>query len=61
MPQKISLFGAVSTGIGMIIATSCFIPLATGASTVGVTFIIALVLACFINMTSSAPSSPSSR
>ncbi len=54
MPQKISLFGAVSTGIGMIIATSCFIPLATGASTVGVTFIIALVLACFINMTSSA-------
>ena len=50
MQNKISLFGAVSTGIGMIIATSCFIPLASGASTVGITFIIALILVCMVNM-----------
>ena len=37
MQSKIGLFGAVSTGVGMIIATSCFIPLASGASSVSET------------------------
>jgi amino acid transporter len=54
MQKKIGLFGAVSTGIGMIIATSCFIPLASGASTVGTTFIFSLVLVCFVNMLAAA-------
>lgn len=54
MQKKIGLFGAVSTGIGMIIATSCFIPLASGASAVGTPFIAALVLVCFVNMLAAA-------
>ena len=54
MQSKIGLFGAVSTGVGMIIATSCFIPLASGASSVGVTFIPAILLVCAINMLAAA-------
>lgn len=52
--NKIGLFGAVSTGVGMIIATSCFIPLAGGASAVGTTFIFAMILVCFVNMLAAA-------
>lgn len=48
--NKIGLFGAVSTGVGMIIATSCFIPLASGASTIGVTFAAVIAFVCLINM-----------
>ena len=51
MQKKLSLFSAVSTGVGMIIATSCFISLASGASAVGVPFIFAIILTCLINMT----------
>ena len=54
MQSKIGLFGAVSTGVGMIIATSCFIPLASGASSVGVTFIPAILLVCAVNMLAAA-------
>ena len=54
MQSKIGLFGAVSTGVGMIIATSCFIPLVSGASSVGVTFIPAILLVCAINMLAAA-------
>ena len=54
MQSKIGLFGAVSTGVGMIIATSCFIPLASGASSVGITFIPAIILVCAINMLAAA-------
>lgn len=54
MEKKISLFGAVSTGIGMIIATSCFISLASGASTVGTPFIAAIILVCILNMLAAA-------
>ena len=54
MKKKIGLFGVVSTGVGMIIATSCFIPLASGASSVGVAFVPAIVLVCAINMLAAA-------
>ena len=54
MQKKISLFSAISTGVGMIIATSCFIPLATGASTVGISFIFAIVGVCLVNMMAAA-------
>lgn len=50
MTKKIGLFGAVSTGVGMIIATSCFIPLASGASAIGITFAAVVAFVCFINM-----------
>lgn len=48
--KKIGVFGAVSTGVGMLIATSCFISSASGASQVGTPFIIAIVIACMANM-----------
>lgn len=54
MQKKISLFGGVSTGIGMIIATSCFISLASGASAVGTPFIAAIVIVCLLNMMAAA-------
>ncbi|MEE3420510.1 MAG: APC family permease [Lachnospiraceae bacterium] len=48
--KKISVFGAVSTGVGMLIATSCFISSASGASQVGTPFIAAILIACAANM-----------
>lgn len=50
MSKKIGVFGAVSTGVGMLIATSCFISSASGASAVGTPFVIAIVIACIANM-----------
>lgn len=50
MEKKIGIFGAVSTGVGMLIATSCFISSASGSSTVGTPFVIAIVIACIANM-----------
>lgn len=48
--KKISVFGAVSTGVGMLIATSCFVSSARGASAAGTPFILAIVVACAANM-----------
>lgn len=48
--KKIGIFGAVSTGVGMLIATSCFVSSASGSSAVGTPFIIAIVIACIANM-----------
>ncbi len=50
MNKKIGMFGAISTGVGMLIATSCFISSASGASAVGTPFVIAIVIACIANM-----------
>lgn len=50
MSKKIGVFGAVSTGVGMLIATSCFISSASGASAVGTPFVIAIVIVCIANM-----------
>ncbi len=50
MEKKIGIFGAVSTGVGMLIATSCFISSASGASAVGLPFVIAIIIACIANM-----------
>ncbi len=54
MKNKLGLFSAFSTGIGMIIATSCFISLASGASAVGLPFIIAIIIVCLLNMMAAA-------
>ena len=43
MNKKLGLFSAVATGVGMLVATSCFISLASGTSMVGTPFIIAIV------------------
>ena len=50
MNKKLGLFSAVATGVGMLVATSCFITLASGTSMVGTPFIIAIVTACLLNM-----------
>lgn len=50
MNKKLGLFSAVATGVGMLVATSCFISLASGTSMVGTPFIIAIVTACLLNM-----------
>lgn len=50
MNKKLGLFSAVATGVGMLVATSCFISLASGTSMVGMPFIIAIVTACLLNM-----------
>ena len=50
MNKKLGLFSAVATGGGMLVATSCFISLASGTSMVGTPFIIAIVTACLLNM-----------
>ena len=52
MNKKLGLFSAVATGVGMLVATSCFISLASGTSMVGTPFIIAIVTACLLNMLS---------
>lgn len=44
MNKKIGVYGAVSTGVGMLIATSCFISLADGTSTVGLPFLFIIIL-----------------
>lgn len=54
LKKKLGIFSAVSTGMGMIIATSCFISLADGVSTVGTPFIISIVIVCMLNMTAAA-------
>ncbi|MCM1008804.1 MAG: APC family permease [Ruminococcus flavefaciens] len=48
--KKIGIFGAVSTGVGMLIATSCFVSSASGSSLVGTPFVIAIVIACIANI-----------
>ena len=50
MNKKLGLFSAVATGVGMLVATSCFISLASGTSMVGTPFIISIVTACLLNM-----------
>ena len=37
--------------VGLVIATSCLVSLGQGAGTVGVIFILAMVIACLLNMT----------
>lgn len=48
--KKIGLFSVVATGMGLIVATSCLLSLGQGSSMVGVTFIIAMAIACVLNM-----------
>lgn len=40
----------VATGVGLIVATSCLLSLGQGASAIGITFIVSMVIACAINI-----------
>lgn len=48
--KKLGLPSVISTGVGLIVATSCLMSLGQGAGTLGTGFIIAMILACAINI-----------
>lgn len=50
MDRKLGLPSVIATGVGLIVATSCLMSLGQGAGTIGVTFIIAMLIACGINI-----------
>lgn len=52
--KKLGLGNVVSISVGLVIATSCLVSLGEGAGTMGVTFIIAMVIAMLLNMTTIA-------
>lgn len=52
--KKLGLRNVISVSVGLVIATSCLVSLGQGAGTVGVTFILAMVIACLFNMTTIA-------
>lgn len=48
--KKLGLPSVVSTGVGLIVATSCLMSLGQGAGTLGTGFIVAMIMACAINI-----------
>ena len=48
--KKLGLPSVISTSVGLIVATSCLLSLGQGAGTLGVSFIIPMVIACAINI-----------
>lgn len=48
--KKLGLPSVVAAGIGLIVATSCLMSLGQGAGAVGTPFIIAMLIACGINI-----------
>ena len=48
--KKLGLPSVIATGVGLIVATSCLMSLGQGAGAVGISFIIAMLIACAINI-----------
>lgn len=48
--KKLGLGNVVSISVGLVVATSCLVSLGEGAGTLGVTFILAMVIAMLLNM-----------
>ena len=48
--KKLGLPSVISTGVGLIVATSCLMSLGQGAGALGIGFIIPMILACAINI-----------
>lgn len=48
--KKLGLGDVVSISVGLVVATSCLVSLGEGAGTLGVTFILAMVIAMLLNM-----------
>ena len=48
--KKLGLPSVISTGVGLIVATSCLMSLGQGAGALGTGFIISMILACLINI-----------
>lgn len=52
--KKLGLGNVVSISVGLVVATSCLVSLGEGAGTLGVTFILAMVIAMLLNITTIA-------
>ena len=52
--KKLGLRSVISVSVGLVNATSCLVSLGQGAGTIGVIFIVAMVIACLLNMTTIA-------
>ena len=48
--KKLGLGSVISTGVGLIVATTCLMSLGQGSGTTGCVFIIAMIIACALNM-----------
>ena len=48
--KKLGLPSVISTGVGLIVATSCLMSLGQGAGALGTGFIVSMILACAINI-----------
>lgn len=48
--KKLGLASVVATGVGLIVATSCLMSLGQGAGAIGSSFIVAMIIACVINI-----------
>lgn len=48
--QTLGLPSVISTGVGLIVATSCLMSLGQGAGVLGTGFIVSMIMACFINI-----------
>lgn len=48
--KKLGLPSVISTGVGLIVATSCLMSLGQGTGILGTGFIISMILACMINI-----------
>ncbi len=48
--QKLGLGSVIATGVGLIVATSCLMSIGQGASAIGTTFIVSMIIACIFNI-----------
>lgn len=48
--KKLGLPSVIAVGVGLIVATSCLMSLGQGAGSLGISFIIAMAIACFVNI-----------
>ena len=48
--KKLGLGSVVATGVGLVVASSCLLSLGIGAGSIGVPFIITMVIACVVNI-----------
>ena len=52
--KKLGLVSVVSTGVGLVVATSCLVSLCGGASAIGTMCVISIIIACGLNMLTAA-------
>lgn len=48
--KKLGLGSVIATGVGLVVASSCLLSIGIGTSTIGITFIFAMIIACLLNI-----------